>query len=112
MNGDIWSSFVIRLPHRLGHVLPGGLTCCVVAVVSIYPTLGDGGVVVPLWGLSSRAFGMTIDVACSDEPAACHVSSLVVAPFVRRHHRCRSSASPSLWMWESLWVEASMCELP
>jgi hypothetical protein len=70
-----------------------GTTTAVVVGVGVVSGSVDGGggvvvvvvVVVPFWGLASRAFvvlRMAVDVAL-----ACHVSGLVVAPFVGHHHR-------------------------
>jgi hypothetical protein len=52
---------------------------------------GGGVIVILLWGLVPWVFvvlRITVDVACLDEPLACHISSLVVAWFVGHHHCC------------------------
>jgi hypothetical protein len=69
----------------------GGAVCRVPPLLPFFAS--------PLLSLSSASLfvgKLTVDVACPDGPLTCHVSSLLVVPFVGRYRRWHSSVLLSL----------------
>jgi hypothetical protein len=102
--GSLWS--MVSVGSRRPWV--GGRRCACVGSLSVHECVGGhprswapdrcSGAVIEGGGRSSSwcVVCVAVNVARPDGPSTCHVSSSVVAPFVGRHRRQRSSRSSFL----------------